>query len=159
MTATIAEVLGILRDPSADSEALTEAVFLASELLCKADSPGLAAVSELDDVEPTDDEYVALRTALLGLLERGEIGSTYRSALVALSRVGDTDQERLRRQAHLLLQIIRTGATELLQVLLALEDSGEQVYPEMGNRSIDHIDENVAAAAAYLRRLGTIVPL
>jgi hypothetical protein len=113
---------------------------------------------QAEDITP--DEASLLRSALADYCQAEGSAAHRRIALAALAKEGRPElQARLATELHLTLQAYRVLSGDLFQLLLALEDIGESVYPEgQRSRSFDAVQTNVEAAETYLRRKGTLVP-
>jgi len=61
---------------------------------------------------------------------------------------------------HICLEVQRVIGWDIFQLLLALEELGEQIFPpEKTSRSLTDLEENVEMASDYLQRVGINVPL
>jgi len=132
-----------------------------SELLRKAWNPGFVpALEHLQAEHISAEEASRLRQALADYCERETSASHRRAALTTLAKQGRPDlRSQLTTELHLTLEAHRVLSGDPFQLLVALEDVGEHVFPkEQHSRSIDEVRTNVHAAAAYLRQHGLVVP-
>jgi hypothetical protein len=132
-----------------------------SELLRKAWHPGFVpAFDHLQAENITPEEAGLLRQALADYCQAEGSAAHRRMALVTIAKEGRSElQAQLQTELHLTLQAHRVLSGDLFQLLLALEDIGESVFPnELRSRGIDAVQANVDVAAAYLRLKGTLVP-
>ena len=151
----------VTRQLQAGGEEARAALLDASELLRKAWNSGFRpAFDYLEAEDVTPDEANELRHALQQYCERETSAPHRRMGLSALAKQGEQYVvDDLARELHILLEA-QTGLNrDLYQLLLALENVGEQVYPE-GERgsSVTEVQRNTDAARAYLARRGTMVP-
>jgi hypothetical protein len=133
----------------------------ASELLRKAWNPGFVpAFEHLQAEHISGEEASRLRQALADYCERERSGAHRRAALATLAKEGRPDlRAQLVTELHLTLEAHRVLSADLFQLLLALEDIGEDVYPkEKRSRSLTDVRTNADAAVAYLQRHGFVVP-
>jgi hypothetical protein len=141
--------------------AARECLLDVSELLRKAWHPGFApAFAHLQAEDITAEEAGLLRQALADYCQAEGSAAHRRTALATLAKERRPElQAQLEKELHLVLQVHRVLSGDLFQLLLALEDVGESVFPkELRSRGIDAVQANVDVAAAYLRRKGTLVP-
>jgi hypothetical protein len=142
--------------------AARDSVIFVDELLRKAWPPGFTPAFEHLEAEQIDsDDASRLREALAAYCSREPDASGRRHALSTLSKNGDASIKKdLVRELHLALEAHRVLSAQLFQVLLALENVGEHVYPgELASRGINAVQVNVEAAERYLLDHGIAVPL
>jgi hypothetical protein len=132
-----------------------------SELLRKAWHPGFTPVFEhLVAENISQEETLRLREALAAYCARELSAPDRRRGLVTLAREGQPKLvKELVPELHLVLEAHRVLSNELFQLLLALENVGEKVYPDgVSSRSLDKVQANADAASAYLLARGIAVP-
>jgi hypothetical protein len=134
----------------------------ASELLRRAWQPGFVpAFPELAHEDLSDAEVHRLRAALAAFYERpSHSGTDRRFALWTLAKDPASDVvPALIRELHFLLEAHRIIDGDMFQVLLALRDHGEPVYPpEKRSFGLLDIQENVHSAEQYLLSRGHRIP-
>lgn len=132
-----------------------------SEAMRKAWSPTMQTAFEtLDERGVTSEEGGRLREALVRYYVATSDEPTRRECLRILARHGGGElKEDLLHQLHLLFEIHRSVAGDLSQILLALEDIGECVYPaHQQSHGLPDVQANVEAADQYLRNHGFKIP-
>lgn len=132
-----------------------------SEAIRKAWSPDMLTVFEsLDDRGVTAEEGGRLREALVAYYSRIGDEPTRRECLRILARHGGPElKDDLIRQLHLIFEVHRSIANDLYQIIVALENIGEKVYPShQSSNSVREVQANVDAADRYLREHGFNIP-
>ena len=142
-------------------EPARESLSRVSELLRKISSTGFTpCFSELVDEELTDGEGTELVNALKEYHDNETLDHPRRYALRTLASYTNADMRaQLTKELHLVLCDHRHVSADLYELLLGLEDSGEQIYEsDNGSRSIADVQTNVEAATEYLNGHGIAIP-
>ena len=116
---------------------------------------------DLEEERITSAEANELRRALADYCASETSGSHRRFALANLARTSGYDlRKQIAAELHICLEVQRVIGWDIFQLLLALEELGEQIFPpEKTSRSLTDLEENVEMASDYLQRVGINVPL
>jgi hypothetical protein len=131
------------------------------ELLRKAWQPGFVPSGVgLQSEEISVEDAARLRDALFAYYRNERDASARCTALSILAKEGQPElRDSLVSELHDVVRALRVAGRGLFQLLIALEDVGERVFPqEQRSRSLAALERNLGAADQYLEKHGTSVP-
>lgn len=134
-------------------------IWMAGELIRKADQPDYGSYAEIEAEAVTWEERFELKEAVLLALERNSDPPWVQSMLSVLSRTGDRDLKKLWISSlHTHLNVLKRANAILYTALQGLRESGEPVFEGGDCISLADVDRNVEEAHKVLENHGIRIP-
>jgi len=147
-------------DAAKTAEDVSDWIWVAGELIRKADQPHYTSFDLEIDREPvTWDERIQLKEAALRALERNSDPLWIQSMLSVLSRTGDRDLKKL--WINFLadyLSVLKRSNAIVYTALISLRDIDEPVFEGARSICMIDVDRNVEEAHKVLERQGIRIP-